>query len=193
MALARKRIVIVTALLLGVLLALALTVHVLLGGDRIKAAIESQASAALGHPVTIATAPRLLPRIGLDLTGITIGAAREVRIDLRRDDRLPRAAWRTRRRRRGVGRTKQDRCSLGDRAPGCSCQRRSQPHGSCADRVDHCVDRVDCAQRRHCSADRVRSSSTSIRRSPAAIAFSCAGSMVARTALISLSRERCRA
>ena len=78
----RKRVVIVAAVLLGVLLALALTVRVLLGGERIKAAVESQASAALGHPVTIrAAVPRLLPRIGLELTGITVGAAREVTID----------------------------------------------------------------------------------------------------------------
>jgi hypothetical protein len=82
MALARRRIVIVAAVFLGVLLALALTVRVLLGGDRIKTAIEIQASAALGHPVTIrAAVPRLLPRIGLELTGITVGAAREVTID----------------------------------------------------------------------------------------------------------------
>jgi hypothetical protein len=82
MALARRRIVIVAAVFLGVLLALALTVRVLLGGDRIKAAVEAQASAALGHPVTIrAAVPRLLPRIGLELTGITVGAAREVTID----------------------------------------------------------------------------------------------------------------
>ena len=82
MALARRRIVIVAAIFLGVLLALALTVRVLLGGDRIKTAIETQASAALGHPVTIrAAVPRLLPRIGLELTGITVGAAREVTIE----------------------------------------------------------------------------------------------------------------
>ena len=82
MASARKRIVIVAAILLGVLLACALTVRVLLGGDRIKAAVESQASAALGHPVTIrAAVPRLLPRVGLELTGVTVGAGREVTID----------------------------------------------------------------------------------------------------------------
>ena len=65
-----------------VLAGLALAVRVLLGGDHIKAAVESQASAALGSPVTIeAAVPRLLPRVGLDLTGITIGATREVTID----------------------------------------------------------------------------------------------------------------
>ncbi len=61
---------------------LALAVRVLLGGDRIKAAVEAQASAALGRPVTIRSAvPRLLPRIGLELAGISIGAGREVTID----------------------------------------------------------------------------------------------------------------
>ena len=78
----RKRLVIAAAVVLGILVALALTVRVLLGGDRIRAAVESQASAALGHPVTIrAAVPRLLPRIGLELTGITVGAAREVIIE----------------------------------------------------------------------------------------------------------------
>jgi uncharacterized protein involved in outer membrane biogenesis len=78
----RKRLVIVTAVFLGILIALAVTVRILLGGDRIKAAVESQASAALGHPVAIsAVVPRLLPRIGLELTGITVGAAREVTIE----------------------------------------------------------------------------------------------------------------
>ncbi len=82
MALARKRVVIVAAVLLGSLLALALTVRVLLGGDRVKAAVESQASSVLGHPVTIrAAVPRLFPRIGLELTGITVGTAREVTIE----------------------------------------------------------------------------------------------------------------
>ena len=61
---------------------LALAVRVLLGGDRIKAAVEAQASAVLGRPVTIRSAvPRLLPRIGLELGGISIGAGREVTID----------------------------------------------------------------------------------------------------------------
>ena len=77
-----RRVVVVAVVALVVLAGLAVTVRVLLGGDRIKAAVESQASAALGSPVTIeAAVPRLLPRIGLDLTGITIGATREVTID----------------------------------------------------------------------------------------------------------------
>jgi len=77
-----RRIVVVAVVLLVAVAGLALAVRVLLGGDRIKAAVESQASAALGRPVTIRTAvPRLLPRVGLDLTGITVGAEREVTID----------------------------------------------------------------------------------------------------------------
>jgi uncharacterized protein involved in outer membrane biogenesis len=79
----RRRILALAAgVLLLVLAVLAVVVHQLLGGDRIKAAIEAQAAAALGRPVTITTAtPRFLPRIGLDLDGISIGAGREVSID----------------------------------------------------------------------------------------------------------------
>ena len=78
----RKTIVITVAVMLVAVAGLALAVRVLLGGDRIKAALESQASAALGRPVTIRTAaPRLLPRVGLELAGITIGTGREVTIE----------------------------------------------------------------------------------------------------------------
>src|SRR6187402_2604684 len=78
----RKILALAVGALLLILAVLAVVVHQLLGGDRIKAAIEAQAAAALGRPVTIATAtPRFLPRIGLDLGGITIGAGREVSID----------------------------------------------------------------------------------------------------------------
>jgi uncharacterized protein involved in outer membrane biogenesis len=77
-----KRVAIVAIALLVAVAGLALAVRVLLGGDRIKAAVESQAAAALGHPVTIqAAVPRLLPRVGLDLTGIVVGAGGEVTID----------------------------------------------------------------------------------------------------------------
>ena len=78
-----KRILLVLAALLLLLIAgAAATVRILLGGDRIKAAIEAQASAALERPVTIRTAvPRLFPRVSLDLTDVTIGTAREVTID----------------------------------------------------------------------------------------------------------------
>lgn len=76
-----KRILIVVAVLVAVVAGLAWTVRALLGGDRIKAAVEAQASAALGRPVSIrAAVPRLLPRVGLELSGITVGE-RDVTID----------------------------------------------------------------------------------------------------------------
>ncbi len=54
----------------------------ILGGNRIKAAIEAQAAAAIGKPVTIRVAsPHLFPRVGLDLTGISIGAQNEISIE----------------------------------------------------------------------------------------------------------------
>jgi uncharacterized protein involved in outer membrane biogenesis len=60
----------------------AIAVRIVLGGDQIKAAIEAQASAALGRPVTIRTAaPRLFPRVSLDLDDIAIGETREITID----------------------------------------------------------------------------------------------------------------
>jgi uncharacterized protein involved in outer membrane biogenesis len=78
----RKVVALVGVALLLILIVLAVVVHQLLGGDRIKAAIEAQAATALGRPVAIATAtPRFLPRIGLDLNVFTIGAGREVTID----------------------------------------------------------------------------------------------------------------
>jgi uncharacterized protein involved in outer membrane biogenesis len=75
-----KRVVAVIAVAAVLLVAgLAIAVRLLLGGDRIKAAIEAQASAALGRPVAIETAvPRIFPRVSLDLGNVTVGAAREV-------------------------------------------------------------------------------------------------------------------
>ena len=76
-----KRVLIVAAVLVAVAAGLALTVRVLLGGDRVRQAVEAQASAALGRPVSIRTAvPRLLPRVGLELSGITVGE-RDVTIE----------------------------------------------------------------------------------------------------------------
>ena len=76
------RLAIAAILLLALIVAAAVAVRVFLGGDAIKAAIEAQASAALGRPVTIGTAtPKLFPRVGLDLTDIAIGSAREVTIE----------------------------------------------------------------------------------------------------------------
>ena len=72
-------------------------------------------SAALGHPVTIrAAVPRLLPRVGLDLTGITIGAgARGHDRSGAADDRVPRAARRPCRGCRDLGRAQPHRRALG--------------------------------------------------------------------------------
>ncbi|HEY7497483.1 MAG TPA: AsmA-like C-terminal region-containing protein [Vicinamibacterales bacterium] len=78
-----KRLLIIlgSIVVLGAIL-LAIAVRVVLGGDRIKSAIESQAAIALGQPVTIRTAvPHFFPRIRLDLTGVSIGASREVEIE----------------------------------------------------------------------------------------------------------------
>ena len=59
-----------------------LTVRAMLAGDRIKSAIEAQASAAIGRPVSIrAATPQFLPRVGLDLQGISIGGRDEVSIE----------------------------------------------------------------------------------------------------------------
>jgi uncharacterized protein involved in outer membrane biogenesis len=78
-----RRVLLGAAVVLVLLVAgLAIAVRVLLGGDRIRMAIEAQATAALGRPVTIgAAAPQLFPRVSLDLTDIAIGAGREVTIE----------------------------------------------------------------------------------------------------------------
>jgi hypothetical protein len=56
--------------------------YVFLSGDGIKTAIESQAAAALGRPVTIGRAtPSLLPRVSLDLHDVAVGGGREVVIE----------------------------------------------------------------------------------------------------------------
>jgi uncharacterized protein involved in outer membrane biogenesis len=75
----RKPLIIAGVVAIVVIAGLWITVRTLLGGDRIKAAIEAQASAAIGRPVTIQRAvPHVFPRVGLDLTGIVVGAEREV-------------------------------------------------------------------------------------------------------------------
>jgi uncharacterized protein involved in outer membrane biogenesis len=68
--------------LLVLMLGAWLSIRMMLGGDRIKSAIEAQASAAIGKPVTIrAASPHLFPRVGLDLTGISVGTHNEVSIE----------------------------------------------------------------------------------------------------------------
>ena len=77
-----KRLLILLGVIAVLAALLAIAVRIALGGDRIKAAIESQATIALGQPVTIRTAsPRFFPRVSLDLDGIAIGSSREVRIE----------------------------------------------------------------------------------------------------------------
>jgi hypothetical protein len=77
-----RPLVIVLIALLLLVVAGAIAVRLLLGGDHIKAAIEAQASAALGRPVAIRTAvPRLFPRVSLDLDDIAVGEKREITIE----------------------------------------------------------------------------------------------------------------
>jgi uncharacterized protein YhdP len=75
-----KRFVVVGLVMFAVLVAGgAGAVYYFLSGDRIKAAIEAQATAALGRPVTIGRAtPSFSPRVSLDLRDVVIGASREV-------------------------------------------------------------------------------------------------------------------
>jgi AsmA-like C-terminal region len=76
------RVAITIGLLVAIAGVLAVAVRLLLGGDRIKSALEAQATAALGRPVSIKTATaHLLPRVGIELTGIAIGTAQEVTIE----------------------------------------------------------------------------------------------------------------
>jgi uncharacterized protein involved in outer membrane biogenesis len=56
--------------------------YTFLSGGGIKTALESQAAAALGRPVTIGRAsPSLFPRVSLDLHDVVIGGGREVAIE----------------------------------------------------------------------------------------------------------------
>jgi uncharacterized protein involved in outer membrane biogenesis len=77
-----KLLGIIAIALIAMVAILWIVVASLLSGDRIKNAIEAQASAAIGRPVAIRSAtPHLFPRVGLDLTEIAIGASREVTIE----------------------------------------------------------------------------------------------------------------
>jgi uncharacterized protein involved in outer membrane biogenesis len=78
----KRLIAIVLVVIVLIVIAAAVAVRMLLGGDTIKAAIEAQATSALGRPVAIRSAvPRLFPRVSLDMTDVVIGASREVTID----------------------------------------------------------------------------------------------------------------
>jgi hypothetical protein len=69
-----KRTAIALALMFALLLAGAwVAVRVLLGPERVRAAVEAQASAALGQPVRIGSASaRIVPTVGLDLHDVNI-------------------------------------------------------------------------------------------------------------------------
>ena len=75
----RRFVAIAITLMVVVLVGVAGAAYYILSGDRIKSAIESQASAAIGRPVTIGRAtPAFSPRLSLDLRDVVIGASREV-------------------------------------------------------------------------------------------------------------------
>ena len=78
----RKLVVIVAAVFVVLAIVLAIAARAVLGGDAVRATIEQQASAALGQPVAIeAASPRIFPRPAIHLTGVSIGAGREVTIE----------------------------------------------------------------------------------------------------------------
>jgi uncharacterized protein involved in outer membrane biogenesis len=78
----RKPILIFAGATVSAVLGLALVARFVLSDERIKSALEAQATAALGHPVAIQSATsRIFPVIGIDLTGVVIGKAREVTIE----------------------------------------------------------------------------------------------------------------
>ena len=82
MSSARKLLGIGALLLVLLAIVLGIAARIILGGDAVKAAIEQQASAALGQPVTIeAAAPRIFPKPTIHLTGVTIGAGKQVTIE----------------------------------------------------------------------------------------------------------------
>jgi uncharacterized protein involved in outer membrane biogenesis len=78
----RKPILIFAGAIVVAVLGLALVARYLLSDERIKSALEAQATAALGQPVTIQSATsRIFPIVGVDLTGVVVGKAREVTIE----------------------------------------------------------------------------------------------------------------
>ena len=77
-----KRVLIVAAALVVLaVIGVALLARSIFTGDRVRAAVEAQVSAALGQPVTIGgIGASVYPRVTMDLTGVSIG--RPVRIQL---------------------------------------------------------------------------------------------------------------
>jgi uncharacterized protein involved in outer membrane biogenesis len=77
----KKAILIIGAVVLILIVVGAFAVRALLDPERIRAAIEAQATAAVGQPVAVHEADlRLFPRVGLDLGGVAIGKAREINV-----------------------------------------------------------------------------------------------------------------
>jgi uncharacterized protein involved in outer membrane biogenesis len=75
----KRKILIGLAVVLALLAGGAAAIYAFLSGDAIRAAIEAQATAALGRPVTIGRAtPAFFPRVSLDLRDVVVGAKREV-------------------------------------------------------------------------------------------------------------------
>ena len=82
MSLTKKLLVAVAVALIVVTVVLGIAVRMMLGGDAIRVALEQQASGALGQAVTIQTAtPRIFPRPAIHLTGVSVGAGRQVTIE----------------------------------------------------------------------------------------------------------------
>jgi len=78
----RKLLIVVAVVLVVLAVVLGIAARMILGGDAVRIAIEQQASAALGQPVAIQTAaPRIFPKPAIHLTGVSIGAGKQVTID----------------------------------------------------------------------------------------------------------------
>ena len=77
-----RALVAVAVLFVILAVVLAIAARMILGGDAVKATIEQQASVALGQPVSIqAASPRIFPRPAIHLTGVSIGAGKQVTIE----------------------------------------------------------------------------------------------------------------
>jgi hypothetical protein len=76
---ARRLIVIGLAAFVALIAGGAAAIYAFLSGDGIRTAIEAQATAALGRPVSIGRAtPAFFPRVSVDLRDVVVGAKREV-------------------------------------------------------------------------------------------------------------------
>jgi uncharacterized protein involved in outer membrane biogenesis len=78
----KKLLVVVAVVLVVLAVTLGIAARMILGGDAVRVALEQQASAALGQPVSIQTAtPRIFPKPAIHLTGVSVGAGRQVTIE----------------------------------------------------------------------------------------------------------------